>query len=45
MTAVVPKIDVSMKKAPKVINPGMASKIAVIGAFYTTSTDVVSKTC
>ena len=41
MTAVVPKIDVSMKKAPKVINPGMASKIAVIGAFDTTRTDVV----
>lgn len=41
MTASIPKIQVFNKKNPKVSTPGMAGKIAVIGAFDSTSTDPI----
>ena len=39
MTAIVPKIQVYNKKNPKVPTPGMAGRIAVIGAFDSTETE------
>ena len=41
MTASIPKIQVFNKKNPKVPTPGMAGKIAVIGAFDSTATDPI----
>ena len=41
MTAKIPSIHVYMKKNPINTRPGMAGKIALIGAFDSTETDPV----
>lgn len=41
MTASIPKIQVFNKKNPRVPTPGMAGKIAVIGAFDSTETEPI----
>ena len=39
MTASVPSVDIHLQKTPVANKPGMASKVAVIGAFDTTETN------
>jgi len=41
MTAIVPSVNVHLEKTPSANKPGMASKIAVIGAFDSTETNPI----
>lgn len=42
MTAVNPDVFVHKKETPKILRPGMAGKVAIVGAFDTTTTDVLA---